>query len=86
MMGGWFGDMLMMLLFLALIIGAVVLTLRVPGHGPTGRSSDRALEILNGRYARDEIDKAEFEERTPAPSADSFISVKQHVGQMEDRR
>jgi putative membrane protein len=66
MMGGWVGGMLMMLLMIALIVGAVVLTLRLLGLGPTGRSSGRALDILNERLARGEIDRAEYEDRRRA--------------------
>lgn len=60
---GWFGGLLMMLLMIALIAGAVVLAFRLLGHGPTGRSSGRALDILNERFARGEIDRTEYEER-----------------------
>lgn len=66
MMGGWFGGLVMMLLMIALIVGAVVVTLRLLGHGPAGRSPDRALDILNERFARGEIDGTEFEERRRA--------------------
>lgn len=68
MMGawGWFGGLLMMLLMIALIAGAVVLALRLLGHGPAGRSSGRALDILNERFARGEIDRTEYEERRRA--------------------
>lgn len=71
---GWFFGPIMMLLFLALIVAAVVLVLRwlAPGAssgGPASLSStpsaDRnaALAILRERFARGEIDRAEFEER-----------------------
>lgn len=66
MMGGWFGGVLMMLLMIALIVGAVVLTLRLLGHGPAGRPSGRALDVLNERFARGEIDRAEYEDRRRA--------------------
>lgn len=66
MMGGWLGGVVMMLLMIALIVGAVVVTLRLLGHGPAGRSSGRALEILNERFARGEIDRTEYEERRRA--------------------
>jgi putative membrane protein len=63
--GGWFG--LMHLLWLALIVLAIVALVRLGfGRGARGFSrpeEDRALAILRERFARGEIDKAEFEER-----------------------
>ncbi len=59
---GWFG-MLWMLVVLAGIILLVVWAVRQmsgPGARP-GRS--RAIEILEERYARGEIDREEFEAR-----------------------
>jgi putative membrane protein len=68
MLGGIF-----MILMMVLIIGAVVLLVRWlggpwPGHmgmhgAPPGH---KALDILKERFARGEIDKAEFEERRRA--------------------
>ena len=59
---------LMMIVFIAAVVAAVVLMVRWlggPGHGtavypPPGRGS---LDILKERFARGEIDKEEFEER-----------------------
>ncbi len=65
---GWIFGPLMMILMIALIAGAVVLVLRWSGVGGgdvVGRRS-RALDILNERFARGEIDKSEFEERRRA--------------------
>ncbi len=62
---GWFGGLMMMLLMIALIAVAAALVLRFLGHGVAPRSG-RALDILNERFARGEIDKAEFEERRRA--------------------
>jgi putative membrane protein len=64
MWGAWgFGMMLMMILFWALVIAAVVLGIRwLIGQGKESRS-DPALEILRQRYARGEIDKEEFDAR-----------------------
>ncbi len=68
MSGGWGIFMfIFMLIFLALIIGAVVLLVRyLSPHSPQlhpKASSEDALEILRRRYARGEIQKAEFEEK-----------------------
>lgn len=62
MWGAWgFGMMLMMIVFWALVITAVVLGIRwLLGQGKESRS-DSALEILRQRYARGEINKEEFE-------------------------
>lgn len=64
MWGAWgFGMMIMMILFWALIIVAVVVGIRwLVGQGKEPRS-DSALEILRQRYARGEINKDEFEAR-----------------------
>jgi putative membrane protein len=64
---GWgFGMMLMSLLFLALIVVGVVLVVRPSSHnGPASPRSEggRALDILDERFARGEIDQQEYEER-----------------------
>lgn len=64
--GGWgFGMMLVMLLFLALIIVGVVFAVRSSegGRTPSRSSGGRALDILDERFARGEIDREEYEER-----------------------
>ncbi len=70
--GGWGGMMvgggLTMLVFWGGIILLVVLLARWiggagTGHPPAGPPRQSALEILQERYARGEIDKAEYEER-----------------------
>ncbi len=64
--GGWgFGMMFMSLLFLALIVVGVVLVVRSFSHGqaPTRSNGSRALDILDERFARGEIDQQEYEER-----------------------
>ena len=64
---GWYGMIfgpLYMMLVLAIVVAVAVLLVRWlagPWHGPPpGRT---ALDILNERFARGEIDKEEFEER-----------------------
>ncbi len=78
MMGdwGWFGPFhfIIPLLFLALIVTAIVLAVRyaigwdghpmgpgMMGHGKERRSS--GLDVLEERYARDEINRDEFLEK-----------------------
>jgi len=65
---GWFLGPLMMIFWLAIVVGAVVMVIRWAGlAGPGSRRQVRdgaeALDILRARFARGEIDKAEFEER-----------------------
>ncbi len=71
--GGWGGGHMifggiMMILFLGTIILMVVLAIRwLSGRSSHGTGSqhpgNRALDILQERFARGEIDKEEFEER-----------------------
>jgi len=65
---GWFLGPLMMVFWLAVIVGAVVLVLRLLGgtgsrSGAVHKPGPDAMDILRERFARGEIDKAEFEER-----------------------
>lgn len=66
---GWFGMIHMVLWWFLIILGIVVLAkwlFSTPGGGSSGSArdaDDRALAILRERYARGEIDKAEFEAR-----------------------
>ncbi len=55
--------MLMMLLFWALVIAAIVLGIRWLVGQPKVSRPDSALEILRQRYASGEIDKEEFEQK-----------------------
>lgn len=64
---GWFGPIIMIAFWIAVIVGIVflirwlVLSTRATGH--KAASEDSALEILKRRYARGEIGKEEFEEK-----------------------
>lgn len=66
--GGWFFGPMMMLLFLALLVGAAIVVARLfrtdrpGGNGQT----DQALEILRERFAKGEITKGEFDEMRQA--------------------
>ena len=63
--GGW-GFGFVHLLWWALLVLGIVLLARWSfsgGYRPRGEPQDRALDILRERYARGEIDKAEFEAR-----------------------
>jgi putative membrane protein len=67
--GGWFMGPVMMLLFVAFLVGALLLVVRVLGWHPgsgAGPSEDRALAVLRERFARGEIDQTEFEARKKA--------------------
>jgi putative membrane protein len=66
--GGWwgFGMMLFSLLFLGLIVvGTIFLVRSFTDRGQSAHWSgrSRALEILDERFARGEIDQQEYEER-----------------------
>ena len=62
--GGMIFGAIVMILVVAAIIGLVVLTVRWFGGGPARRGSGRtALDILEERFARGEIDAQEFQER-----------------------
>ncbi|MDX1575758.1 MAG: SHOCT domain-containing protein [Kiloniellales bacterium] len=72
--GGMFFGFFMMLLVIAAIAAAVVLVARVLGGGGigTGKSSGKTpTDILEERFARGEIDAAEFEERRRLLAKDS---------------
>jgi putative membrane protein len=65
-MGG-FGSIIMLVFWVAVIVGIIllirwlVMSTRAGEH--SARSEDSALEILKRRYARGEINKEEFEEK-----------------------
>jgi putative membrane protein len=64
---GWFGGIIMVIFWIAVIVGIILLirwliiSTRTASHGTN--SGESALEILKKRYARGEIDKQEFEEK-----------------------
>ena len=63
---GWgmgFGMISMVLFWVLIILGIVVLVRRVGGSPSAAPPSKTALDIVNERYARGEIDKQEFEEK-----------------------
>ncbi len=65
--GGWILGPVMMILFVALIVAVVVLIVRWlggAGGGATQAAKPKAaLDIIEERFARGEIDKEEFEQR-----------------------
>ena len=62
--GGMFLGPVFGILFIAAIAIAIVLVIRALGGGPAGRGGGRsALDILDERFARGEIDREEYEER-----------------------
>jgi putative membrane protein len=67
-----FFGFLMMILFLAIVVGVVVFLVRWLGSSehplfrPTGQTSGTALNVLKERLAKGEIEVAEFEERKRA--------------------
>jgi putative membrane protein len=62
---GWFGGVFMIVFWILILVGLVFFIkwlIQSTGSGRAGgSSSNRALEILKERYARGDIDKAEFE-------------------------
>jgi putative membrane protein len=67
---GWIFGPIMMILFVALIVAVVVLVVRWLGGAGGGAAQaarpKAALDILEERFARGEIDKDEFEQRRQA--------------------
>lgn len=62
---GWFGFILQIIFWVAVILLIVWLAnkLREPKSEDRSSSGDTALDILQKRYARGEIDKKEYEEK-----------------------
>lgn len=66
-MMGWFGPILMVVFWIAIIVGIIFLirwlVVSTRGGVSGARLEESPLEILKRRYARGEIDKGEFEEK-----------------------
>ena len=64
---GWFWTIIMVVFWIAVIVGIIFLikwlVISTGTGGRIARSEDSALEILKRRYARGEINKEEFEEK-----------------------
>jgi putative membrane protein len=64
---GWFGMIFMMIFWVLVIVGLVFLIKWLIQTSSSGKAAQqtgsRAVEILKERYARGEIDKAEFESK-----------------------
>jgi putative membrane protein len=64
---GWFGMIFMMVFWVLVIVGLVFLIKWLIQTTSSGKASEqtgsRAIEILKERFARGEIDKAEFESK-----------------------
>lgn len=66
MMDGCGGGMILWsLLFLVLLVAGVALAVRAfrSGDNATGSTGSSALQILDDRFARGEMDRDEYEER-----------------------
>ncbi len=63
--GGMIFGSIMMIVFIAVIVGAVVLVIRWTGLGGSAVAggANKARHILDERFARGEIDKDDYEER-----------------------
>ena len=60
---GMFGGLMMMVVFWGLIIGLIVLVVRRFSSRSDTTSQPNALDVLQERYARGEIDDEEYERR-----------------------
>ena len=63
--GHWLGGIVMLLFWVLVIAGILALTRGVfsRSSGGSPAAPESALDILKRRYAKGEIDKAEFEEK-----------------------
>ncbi len=73
MWGNWVMGPMMMLLMLIIVVVAIVIVLKVFGISGNGNGKinvqDNAQATLNERFAKGEIDKAEYEDRKKALDA-----------------
>jgi putative membrane protein len=62
---GWFGGIFMVVFWILILVGLVFvirwLLQATSKKGDSGQRGSRAIDILKERYARGEIDKAQFE-------------------------
>jgi putative membrane protein len=62
---GWFGGIFMMAFWILIVVGLVLvirwLVQATSKKGDSGQPASGAIDILKERYARGEIDKAQFE-------------------------
>ena len=63
--GMFFGPLVMILFLAALVVAVVWLVRAVAGSAPN-QKVDSAVETLKERFARGEIDRTEFEDRKKA--------------------
>jgi putative membrane protein len=68
--GGWgIAVALALVAFIALIVGGIVLVIRPSKANPPAQR-DQALDILDQRFARGEIDEEEYQKRRSLVIAD----------------
>lgn len=60
---GWFGAVFMLLFWVLIIVGIVWFIKWLVEGSSSGTSKKSALEILDEKYARGEIDDEEYEKR-----------------------